>query len=232
MDFENNQAPQQPYAPVQPQQAPYQAPVAPQQAPYQAPYQAPVAPQQAPALPQANKGKSKLPLLIGVVAVVALVAVVISLIGGGGYKKAVENTLDAWFYYETDNVKDLLPDAVWEMYAEDEDMDVDELVDEYIDNIEDEKAEAEEFGISVSYEIGEYEKMDSDDLDDLKEEIADCYDCIDEDDIGNKAYTVEINYEVSYEEWDETEEEDMEVCVVKINGDWYVVSESGWFLVD
>ena len=232
MDFENNQAPQQPYAPVQPQQAPYQAPV--QQAPYQAPYQAPVAPQQAPALPQANKGKSKLPLIIGVVAVVAIVAIVISLIGGGGYKKAVENVVACWLDYETDNIESLLPDAVWEEIADDMDMDKDELIDEYIENMEENKEMAEEYNYEVTYEIGEYEKMDKDDLEDLKEDITDIYDCIDEDDIGNKAYTVEVEYEksYSYDGEEDSYDGDIDLCVIKIDGKWYVVSEDGYFFAD
>lgn len=202
MDFENNQIPQQ----------------------------APVAPAEA-QLPQANKPKSKLPMLIGVVAVVAIVAIIIALIGGGGYKKAVENTLELYFNYETSNIKDIVPDVLWEEEADEEDKDVDEIIDELVEDVEAEKEEAEEFGISVSYEIGEYEKMDKDDLEDLKENISDIYDCIDEDDIGNKAYKVEVSYEINYEEFDETEEDDMELFVVKINGDWYVVSEGGWFML-
>jgi hypothetical protein len=116
--------------------------------------------------------------------------------------------------------------------ADEEDMTVDEFIDELVEDVEAEKEEAEELGVSVSYEIGEYEKMDKDDVADLKEDIADNYDCIDEDDIGNKAYKVEVSYEINYEEFDETNEDDMELFVVKINGDWYVVSEDGWFFVD
>ena len=237
MDFENNQFPQQ--APVQPQQAPFQAPVQPQQAPYapvapqQAPFQAPYqAPQQAPAqLPQANKGKSKLPMLIGVVAVVAIVAVLaVVLLGGSGYKKAFKKSMDYYFNYETKNIEDLLPEAVWEEAADVYDMEVDELVDELIEEAEDDKEWADEEGIKYSYEIGDYEEMDSDDLDDLKENIADIHESIDEDDIGDKAYIVEVNYEVTYED-DETEDEEEEFCIVEISGDWYVVDEAGFFCV-
>ena len=226
MDFENNQAPQQPYAPVQPQQAPYQAPV--QQAPYQAPYQAPVAPQQAPALPQANKGKSKLPLIIGVVAVVAIVAIVISLIGGSGYKKALENYLEYEFKNDTSNIESLLPESVWNDLADEWDMDKDEVIDEIIEEMEEEAEWMEEEEVTFEYEVVSYEKLDEDDLDDIKETLEEYYD-IDEDDVGKKAYKAEIEY-TEFVDGEEEDSDDFEVCIVKIDGDWYVVSENGWFM--
>lgn len=203
MDFENNQIPQQaPVAPVQPQ------------------------------LPQANKPKSKLPLLIGVVAVVAIIAVIaIALIGGSGYKKAVENTLDLACNFNTDNIESLLPDVIWEEYADEADMEVDELIEEIKEQGAEAKEAAEENGISRSYEIGEYEKLDKDDVEDLKEDIADNYDSINEDDIGNTAYSVEVSYEFTYEDYpEENYEDDGELYVIKVNGDWYVVNEEGYFM--
>ena len=228
MDFENNQAPQQPYAPVQPQQAPYQAPVAPQQAPYQAPYQAPVAPQQAPALPQANKGKSKLPLLIGVVAVVALVAVVISLIGGSGYKKALENYLEYEYKNDTSNIESLIPDSVWEDYADEEDMDKDEVIDLAIENVEDWAEFVEENEWTYEYEIGDYEKIDDGDLDDIKDGLEDMYD-IDPDSVGNKGYVAEVEVTL-FVDGEEDDSHDFDAYMVKIDGDWYVVDEDGYFM--
>jgi hypothetical protein len=173
-------------------------------------------------------------MLIGVVAVVAIVAIVISLIGGGGYKKAVETVVGCWLEYETDNIEDILPAVVWEELADEADMDVDEIVEKYKENIEENKEWADECSEEITYEIGKYEKMDKDDVEDLKEDIADNYDCIDEDDIGNKAYTVEIEYErsVSFEGEEETYDDDIELCVIKIDGDWYVVDEDGWFFAD
>lgn len=246
MDFENNQFPQQ--TPVQPQQAPFQAPVQPQQAPYapvapqqtpfqapyqvpqQAPFQAPYqAPQQAPAqLPQANKGKSKLPMLIGVVAVVAIVAVLaVVLLGGSGYKKALENYLESEYKDDTSNIESLLPDSVWEEFAERRDMEKEDIIDEYIELKEEVAEIKEENDWSYEYEIVSYEKMDDGDLDDIKDGLEDMYD-IDPDSVGNKGYVAEV--EIKFIEDDETEEDDFDAYIVKIDGDWYVVDEDGWFM--
>ena len=107
------------------------------------------------------------------------------------------------------------------------DVEKEDVIDEYIELAEEMTEIKEENDWSCEYEIVSYEKMDDGDLDDIKDGLEDMYD-IDPDSVGNKGYVAEV--EVKFIEEDETEEEDFDAYIVKIDGDWYVVDEDGWFM--
>ena len=146
-----------------------------------------------------------------------------------GYEEAFERAMKTYLEFDSTNVKGIVPDVVWEETAEMYGMDVDELVDDVTQEVEDAKAENDEDGISYTYEIGEYEKLDSDALAEVKESIADIHESIDEEDIGDTAYSAWVYYEVTYEYEDETEEEEEQFFIVEIDGNWYVAEDYGFF---
>lgn len=149
--------------------------------------------------------------------------------GGSGYEQAFERAMKTYLEFDSTDVKPIVPDVVWEEAAEMYNMDVDELVADVTEEVEEDKASYEEEGISYTYEIGEYEKLDSDALAEIKESIADCHESIDEEDIGDTAYSAWVYYEVTYEYEDETEEEEEQFFIVEIDGKWYVAYDFGFF---
>ena len=123
-----------------------------------------------------NNDKKTLFIGIGVVAVAAVVGIS-SLLSGGGYKKAIkesiklinEKTEGDLPYQEYTQIKEMREYNALSMEIFDKD---DEQWENYIEQLED------EFGddYKIKYEISKAEKLDEDDLDDLADDLEDSYD--------------------------------------------------------
>lgn len=191
----------------------------------QVPQQAPVAPAEA-QLPQANKKGFDVKKLIPVVAVVVVVAIVIGLFAGGGYKKPLDKYFDIVYEGKASNIKDLLPDEAWEEFAEEFDVDKDELIESLGEGLAELIEEREEeYGKfkKVEYEIVDEEKIEDDDLEEIAEAVADMWD-VDEKDI-TAAYELEVEGTAIYE--DEEIEFEETYFSVKVNGKWYLFTSYG-----
>lgn len=147
------------------------------------------------ALNQPVKGSSKkavLGLVAAVVVVIALGALMVLSLSGGGYKKPLDKICKAINKQETDINKlatMLLPDFAGDAYkdvmavlkdnddVEDAFKDVEDSVEDLYDMLEDELGK----DVKVSYEIKKKEKMDKDDLEDIEDTIHDMYDDFFED---------------------------------------------------
>lgn len=150
----------------------------------------------------------------GVVAVVLLIVILVSVLGGA-YKKALDNYIDAVFFGEYDAYKACYPEKIWKN-LEDDATDKSEFKDSF--KITKEMLK-EEYGkdIKVDYEILEKDEVDEDDLDDIRDYLKETFN------IPKKsvtaAYEIEVNLVI---EGDEDEDEDTGYfTLVKIDGDWY-----------
>lgn len=211
-----NIAPQPQQAPAQYQQPQYQ------QAPYQQPQQA-YAGGPTPADNAASAIKEKagafvnkcktdkkfLGIILGAVAAVVAIIVVLVLVLGGGYEAAIDNYIDASLG-DYDAYVDCFPEEVFEMMekydvAEDED-DFEKQADRMKD-------------YDIDYEIVKEEKVDDDDLDDIKSFLKKNFD-IPKSDV-KEAIEAKVKLTVSYDGEDRSDTE--KLVVVNIDGDWYVL---------
>ena len=185
--------------------------------------------------------KKKLPIVpiaIGGIAAVAVVILLFVLLGGGGsgYKKAVNDFLDATVKKPNFEkaVKLTVPKVCMdEAYKELEEELEDEGyadVDEYYDEMNEElKEDMEDIKVECSIKGAEQlDKMDKyeeesayEDLDDLRDDLAAAFEeyGFDEDDLQD-AYIVEVEMSVSYE--GETEKMNRYLVAYKYDGAWYI----------
>lgn len=171
-------------------------------------------------------------IVIAAVAVVVVIAI-LSALFGGGYKKPVKKLFDLTYKGKVSNVEDMLPDEVWEEYADEFDMEKDELIEEVGEKVVDffeETYEDSDYGEfkKVKYDIVDSEKVDKDDLEEIAEAVADMWD-VDEDDV-TAAYELEIEGEAIFE--DDEVELDSDFYSVKVNGKWYLFSDDGMSMGD
>ncbi len=173
---------------------------------------------------------SKLPFILGMIAVVAVaLSVVLVLFKGIGYNKALNTFFDV-INGDFSNIEDMAPPEVWE-YVEDknDDFDMDEMdgyieeaeekYEDLLENLEDKYGE----GIEISYEVTGEEEISRKDLKKIANKLEDKYD-IDKDDV-TKGYALEI--EVAIEGDDDSDDSDFEVAAIKIDGSWYLIRSSG-----
>lgn len=150
----------------------------------------------------------------GVVAAVVLIVVLVSVFAGG-YKKAIDNYIDAFIFGEYDAYKACYPEKIWKN-LEDDATDKSEFKDSFKIIKEELK---EEYGkdIKVNYEILDKDEVDADDLDDIRDYLKETFN------IPKKSVTAAYEIEVKLTiEGDEDEDEDTtDFTLVKIDGDWY-----------
>ena len=182
----------------------------------QVPQQAPVAPAEA-QLPQANKKGFDVKKLIPVVAVAVVVAIVIGLFAGGGYKKPVKEFFEIVYEGKASKIKNMVPKDV----VDDEDME--ELIEKY-QEMYDEKVE-ENGKTKYDYKITDSEKLDKDDDEfEMIAKSAESWFEVDEDDV-KQVYEIEV--EVTAETDDDEIEEELTLYSAKIGGKWYLFIADG-----
>ena len=161
---------------------------------------------------------------VGGVALLIVLIVVLASLLGGGYKKPIK-TYFAWMNGKSiseSKIKSMLPKEVIEYLDDEADMDLGDLAENLEDNQKDMvDMMEEEFGddVKFSYKIEEADKMDKDDLADLKDSLKERYDIPKKD--VKAAYEVEI--EVTIKGDDDKDTDDGELTVVKIGSKWYLL---------
>lgn len=164
--------------------------------------------------------------VIGIAAGVLVAIVLLSLlIGGGGYKGAIDNYIAASFKGKSSAVKKMAPAEYWEYYEEKNGEDFDEYLENYEDNIEDTiDYLKDEYGdnFKVTYKVTKEKKLSGKKLEGIAEALADKYD-IDEDKVS-AGY--ELDVEMTIKGSEDDDENEVELTVIKYKGKWYLISWS------
>lgn len=171
----------------------------------------------------------KIGMIAVAVAAVIVIALIIGLFGGRGYKATVEKFVDAQFAADAEAIFKLLPDEVVSYALEEEGYDDDEL-DEFIEEGNEELQDQLDYierylgeGWTVSYEILTVEDVTGDDLDDLKDEYEDM------DVKVSAAKTVEVELTVTAGETETSNS--LDISVIKVGRSWYldIATMGGFF---
>ncbi len=166
--------------------------------------------------PKKGLTKQQLILIAAGAAVVVLVIILICALSGGGYKGAIKNGIKFMETGKLTYAKKLAPKEYTE-YLIDEyyDGDKDDFWDDVCDNSDDD--------YKYSYTIKKAEKLDKNDLDDLRDEyesICENWD-MDVDDVS-AAYEVKIRVTTTDDDGEKYNDTST-VTVFKYKGKWYVV---------
>lgn len=163
---------------------------------------------------------------VGVLALIILIILISTL--GAGYKKPIGNFLkaieekDPKAYvktipdFEYDYYKKKLKDS--DKYDKPEDL-FEEQLEKSLEELEDDYGKK----IKLSYKVVDKEKLDDDDLKDIKKIFKENYDEKSVD--VSKGYEVDV--EVKVKGKDDKDEEDVTFTVVKVNGDWVIYEVDG-----
>lgn len=174
------------------------------------------------------KNNKKRFLAFGAVAIVLVVLIVaVSILGS--YERAIDTYIDV-VKGKFEKIEKMAPPAYWDYFEDTYDMDVKDLIenlkdasDSILDDLE------EEYGdnIKISYKVTDADQLDKDDLKEIKDSLKDRYD------IAKKSVTdaYELDVELKIVGSEDEDEEEMECYAVKIDGKWYLISESYRFMV-
>ncbi len=166
--------------------------------------------------------KKLLPIGIGAVALIIVIALIAG-IAGSGYKNPVK-------YYEQmlngnfKNIEKIIPEKAIE--ESEEDIDFDDLVEEaeeeyelYLEELE------EDYGdnVKIDIKITDKDVLKEKKLNNIRDGLKDNYDIPKKS--VTKAYKLEL--ELSIKGSDDEETDDLDVIVAKIDGKWYMVTSGG-----
>lgn len=159
---------------------------------------------------------------IGIV-VIVVIAVILSLVLGGGYKAPIKDYFSFMESGDFDDYADAVPEVIYEAtlenYDGDEDYLKDNIEDMYSSLLDDVKIK------SIDYDILDSEKFNSDQLEELEETIQDEYEKYIDDDIKvSKACEVKVKVTAKIK-GEEPKKERLYFIVAKVNGDWGVIGE-------
>lgn len=139
------------------------------------------------------------------------------------YEAAAEN-YEKLMNGKTDYLEKLAPQKYWDFLEEEENIDLDDVIDDFEEMYEDRLDYwEEEYGknIKITVKITDAEKMDSDDLKEVAEALADRYDFLKKSDV-KQAYEVDLKMTVKGA--DDKEEDEEEAVIVEIDGGWYLIN--------
>lgn len=181
---------------------------------------------------QFNKVKSDKKLLgivIGAAAIVLVAVIILVSSIGGGYKSAINNYFDVMIEGKANKIEKLAPKQYWDYLEEEEDVTLEDLKEDYEDSFEDQIDQLEdEYGknYKFSYKITDKDDITTKKFKNIQENLKDKYD------IPKKSVTkgYKVDVELSIKGSEDEDENDTTLYVVKIDGDWYVTTESGRFL--
>ncbi len=171
-----------------------------------------------------NKAKSlnkkNIAILAGAVVAVVVVIILISSLFGNGYKKAIDNFLDFSVKGDVDVLEKLAPEDFWEELEDEYDVKIKDIEDTLEDVLEAQIEKLEDdYGknVKVKYKVIEKEKMDEDDLDDIKDTLKDSYG------IAKKSVKkgLEVELEVTIKGKEDEDTQEIDLTLVKIGGNWY-----------
>lgn len=155
------------------------------------------------------------------VAVILLIVILVNLLSGGykgalkGYFGAIEDK-DGKAY-----AKSVLSGDMIDYMEYEGDMDKDEIYDSYEDSAKNTYSDLKDdfgSGVKISFDVTGKEKIDKDDCETLEDTLNLIYDDVK----VSKGYNVEL--EITVEGKDDEDEFDAEATVVKVDGDWIVMS--------
>jgi len=154
---------------------------------------------------------------------VVLVLVVVLSIFGNAYKAPIKAYIDVQFKGKADKIERLIPKQLIDE-MEDEGMELDDLIEYYEKSWEkQEEALEEKYGkYKVTYKITDKEKVDSDDLKDIRDELNEEY--------GLKKKSIKAAYELDIEIKIKGSDDDDEIKLknvysINIDGKWYLFDE-------
>lgn len=167
------------------------------------------------------KGDKKLLAIVAGALVAIILLCVICPIAFPGPKSAVKNYIKGNFNGDWKAYVKCQPDEVWEYMEEEYDLDMDEREEQFEENWDDRIDDLEdEYGrnVKVTYKIVDKDKMDEDDLDDIRDNYKDRYD------IAKRDITAgyELDVEVTIKGREDEDTEDATFNVYKLGGKWYV----------
>ncbi len=171
--------------------------------------------------------KKNLRSLIAILLAVTVVISIGSLLGGLGYKRAVEKSIECYLGDNVLYVTNTIPNCVWKQYADYVDESVLKLKIDAIGEAIENKANRNELE-NVTYELDDFDELRHSEVRDMKDMLTDNYESIDENDISDKMYETTVTLEYEYD--GEEIEEESDIVAVKINGRWYAVNPYGGFV--
>ena len=162
-------------------------------------------------------------IAVAVIAVVVM-ALIIALFGGRGYKATVEKFVNAQFDADAEAIFELIPEKMIAYVLEEEGYDNDEL-DEFIEEgneeLQNQLDSIESYwgeDWTVSHKILTVEDVTGDDLDDLKDDYEDI------DIKVSAAKTVEVELTVKAGETENSNS--LDISLIKVGRSWYLDLES------
>lgn len=178
-----------------------------------------------------NKDKKAIGITGGILAALILIVVLVICLSGGGPEKALDNYLDVFFYGKVGKIEKLAPKEYWDYVEEANDMDLEDVEDtakelykERIRSLEDEYGD----DIKISYKVTETDDVKKSLLDTMKDNMKERYD------IPKKNITDAVEMEVELTIKGDDDEETLDentYYAVKVDGDWYICSSNGSFLM-
>ena len=157
--------------------------------------------------------------VIFIVAVIALVIFLFRLIFGNGYEKPIKALAQGMEEQDGEKVLSAFSEKTIR-YLEDgyqmDTRDVERYYNDYIYIMTDENLEDEDY--TIEYEIESSKKLSRDDIKDIRDELKDNYDI--REDIS-EAREVDVVFTVFVDDIEE-DQIDVEMDVLKIEGDWYI----------
>lgn len=168
-------------------------------------------------------------IALSCVAVVAIIVIVLvfSLLFGGGYKKPVDKAFKGMAKADASAWMASLPKCQVEFMEEKvEDSDAysnydnaEELYEEMVEKMQ--EGLEEEFGedIKISYSVEKKKSLSDKKLKDIRDTLKDSYDA--KGIKVTKGYKLDLEVKIKGDDYDD--EEDMDVTVAKVDGDWCIV---------
>lgn len=164
----------------------------------------------------------------GAIAAVVLIAVLAIVFAQAPYQRVVDDYFDILYNGEVQKMKWLAPEEYWDHMEEEYDMSMDDVIDSFeeygfFDDVKESLKEEYGRNIEVTYKIADQDALSEKKLDTIREGLKTNYD-IAKRDVG-KGYKLEID--VTIDGSKDTDTEEVDLFVVELNGEWYVVSSSG-----
>lgn len=179
-----------------------------------------------------SKDKKAIGVAAGAVAVLILILVLVFALGSSGPEKAVDNYFDVMFNGKASKIEDLAPKAYWDYAADDKDVkvrDVKKIYEDYIDKIIDELEDEYGDDIKIRVKVVETDEVSKKTLDTMKDNLKKRYN-IPKKDVSK---ALELECEVTIKGDDDKDTDEIKLYAVKIKGDWYpCTSSDGSLAVD
>ena len=178
---------------------------------------------------QVETGKKPPYLAIGLIAVIAVVVIILAVVlgktvFGKGYEKPIKNLIKGVEEQDGEMILSAFSDETIEALEDEMGVDRKDLEDMMEEEFEymfsDEEYEDED--LEFKYKIEDNEKLDKDDIKDIKDELKDYYN-IREDIKAARELDVTLTVYVDGEEEDDSEET---LTVIKVDGKWYLSPSS------